>query len=92
MAMDPRFGDEKGRVYSRLGDQQARRRKSACLRLCLCHMSDVLDPALLRPGRFDRRVSVERPDKIGREQVRAFVVLFSLVLLCHEEQVGLCYS
>jgi len=31
--------------------------------------SDVLDPALLRPGRFDRRVSVERPDKIGREQI-----------------------
>jgi cell division protease FtsH len=31
---------------------------------------DVLDQALLRPGRFDRRVSVERPDKIGREQVR----------------------
>ncbi|KAI8106054.1 hypothetical protein M9435_000604 [Picochlorum sp. BPE23] len=30
---------------------------------------DVLDPALLRPGRFDRRVPVERPDKIGREQI-----------------------
>lgn len=26
---------------------------------------DVLDPALLRPGRFDRRVAVERPDRIG---------------------------
>lgn len=30
---------------------------------------DVLDPALLRPGRFDRRVPVERPDKIGRQQI-----------------------
>jgi cell division protease FtsH len=30
---------------------------------------DVLDPALLRPGRFDRRVAVERPDKVGREQI-----------------------
>ena len=28
--------------------------------------SDVLDPALLRPGRFDRRVIVERPDLKGR--------------------------
>ena len=27
--------------------------------------ADVLDPALLRPGRFDRRVAVERPDRIG---------------------------
>ncbi|KAL4429196.1 hypothetical protein ABPG77_010175 [Micractinium sp. CCAP 211/92] len=30
---------------------------------------DVLDAALLRPGRFDRRVSVERPDKQGREEI-----------------------
>jgi cell division protease FtsH len=31
--------------------------------------ADVLDPALLRPGRFDRQVSVERPDKRGREAI-----------------------
>jgi cell division protease FtsH len=30
---------------------------------------DVLDPALLRPGRFDRRVIVDRPDIRGREEV-----------------------
>jgi cell division protease FtsH len=30
---------------------------------------DVLDPALLRPGRFDRRVVVDRPDARGREQI-----------------------
>jgi cell division protease FtsH len=30
---------------------------------------DVLDPALLRPGRFDRRVVVGRPDVRGREEV-----------------------
>ena len=30
---------------------------------------DVLDPALLRPGRFDRRVVVDRPDIKGREEV-----------------------
>ena len=30
---------------------------------------DVLDPALLRPGRFDRRVTLERPDIIDREAI-----------------------
>jgi len=30
---------------------------------------DVLDPALLRPGRFDRRVVVDRPDVKGRESI-----------------------
>jgi len=30
---------------------------------------DVLDPALLRPGRFDRRVVVDRPDVNGREDI-----------------------
>ncbi|SDL78943.1 ATP-dependent zinc metalloprotease FtsH [Tessaracoccus oleiagri] len=30
---------------------------------------DVLDPALLRPGRFDRQISVEAPDAAGREHI-----------------------
>jgi cell division protease FtsH len=29
---------------------------------------DVLDPALLRPGRFDRQVTVPNPDILGREK------------------------
>jgi cell division protease FtsH len=32
---------------------------------------DVLDPALLRPGRFDRRVAVQPPDKASREAILA---------------------
>ena len=32
---------------------------------------ELLDPALLRPGRFDRRISVDRPDRNGREQILA---------------------
>ncbi|MGG0179038.1 ATP-dependent zinc metalloprotease FtsH [Gottfriedia acidiceleris] len=31
--------------------------------------ADVLDPALLRPGRFDRQITVDRPDVVGREAV-----------------------
>ncbi|MBI5144175.1 MAG: ATP-dependent metallopeptidase FtsH/Yme1/Tma family protein [Candidatus Omnitrophica bacterium] len=30
---------------------------------------DVLDPALLRPGRFDRQIVIDRPDIIGREAI-----------------------
>jgi cell division protease FtsH len=30
---------------------------------------DILDPALLRPGRFDRRVILDRPDRRGREAI-----------------------
>ena len=30
---------------------------------------DILDPALLRPGRFDRRVILDRPDMVGREAI-----------------------
>ncbi|HEX9766362.1 MAG TPA: ATP-dependent zinc metalloprotease FtsH [Nitriliruptorales bacterium] len=30
---------------------------------------DILDPALLRPGRFDRQIVVDRPDLIGREAI-----------------------
>jgi cell division protease FtsH len=30
---------------------------------------DILDPALLRPGRFDRQIVVDRPDRVGRQKI-----------------------
>lgn len=37
--------------------------------LAATNRPEILDPALLRAGRFDRQVLVDRPDKVGREQI-----------------------
>jgi cell division protease FtsH len=42
---------------------------SGLIILAATNRPDVLDPALLRPGRFDRQVLVDRPDMIGREAI-----------------------
>ncbi|XP_051143522.1 ATP-dependent zinc metalloprotease FTSH 9, chloroplastic-like [Andrographis paniculata] len=42
---------------------------SAVIVLGATNRADVLDPALRRPGRFDRVVMVETPDRIGRESI-----------------------
>ncbi len=39
--------------------------------LAATNRPDILDPALLRPGRFDRRVVIDRPDRRGREAILA---------------------
>src|SRR6185437_2585403 len=39
--------------------------------LAATNRPEILDPALLRAGRFDRQVLVDRPDRIGREQILA---------------------
>ena len=42
---------------------------SSVILIAATNRPDILDPALLRPGRFDRRVTVDRPDVRGREQI-----------------------
>jgi cell division protease FtsH len=42
---------------------------SGLIILAATNRPDVLDPALLRPGRFDRQVLVDRPDLTGREAI-----------------------
>ncbi len=44
---------------------------SGIVLLAATNRPEILDPALLRAGRFDRQVLVDRPDKIGREQILA---------------------
>ncbi|KAK8494049.1 hypothetical protein V6N13_076436 [Hibiscus sabdariffa] len=43
---------------------------------------DILDKALLRPGRFDRQISIDKPDIKGREQI--FLVYLRKIKLDHE--------
>jgi cell division protease FtsH len=43
--------------------------KTNVILIAATNRPDVLDPALLRPGRFDRQIGVEAPDMIGRDQI-----------------------
>ena len=43
--------------------------KTNVILIAATNRPDVLDPALLRPGRFDRQITVEAPDLVGREQI-----------------------
>src|SRR5205823_5490675 len=42
--------------------------RTALIVVAATNRPEILDPALMRPGRFDRQVLVDRPDKRGREQ------------------------
>ena len=48
---------------------------------------EILDPALLRPGRFDRQILVDRPDKKGREDI--LKVHLKNIAIAKELDVGL---
>ncbi len=42
---------------------------SGVILIAATNRPDILDPALLRPGRFDRQIAVDRPDLAGRRQI-----------------------
>jgi cell division protease FtsH len=43
--------------------------KTNVILIAATNRPDILDPALLRPGRFDRQIAVDAPDKIGRTKI-----------------------
>ncbi len=43
--------------------------KGGVILIAATNRPDILDPALLRPGRFDRQIAVDRPDMLGRRQI-----------------------
>jgi cell division protease FtsH len=43
--------------------------KDNIIMIAATNRPDILDPALLRPGRFDRQIVVDRPDRVGRRKI-----------------------
>ena len=69
---DSRYGgnDEREQTLNQLlAEMDGFDSHTACLVLGATNRPEVLDPALLRPGRFDRRVIVDRPDLKGRVDI-----------------------
>ena len=64
--------DEKEQTLNQLlAEMDGFDRSAAIVVLAATNRPEILDPALLRAGRFDRQVLVDRPDKIGRVQILA---------------------
>ena len=69
---DSRMGgnDEREQTLNELlAEMDGFESNQACIILAATNRPEVLDQALLRPGRFDRRIIVERPDLKGREDI-----------------------
>jgi len=73
-ARSPQFGsgghDEKEQTLNQLlSELDGFDTKAGVILLAATNRPEMLDPALLRAGRFDRQVLVDRPDKKGREEI-----------------------
>jgi len=56
-------------IFKQAKEKDGFARNTGVIVVAATNRSDILDNALLRPGRFDRRVSVDLPDVKGREQI-----------------------
>ena len=71
LEMDPPNVDTswRARVMRRLGLRRGRAVQPVVLTIGATNISEVLDQALLRPGRFDRKITIDPPDFDGRKDV-----------------------
>ena len=60
------------RMLRTLGLRRGRARTDPVLTIGATNLPEVLDPALLRPGRFDHKITVDAPDMDGRKDVLEF--------------------
>ncbi|MBQ6824768.1 MAG: AAA family ATPase, partial [Clostridia bacterium] len=66
---DTRFGTNDQTLNQLLGELDGFDSSKGVVILAATNRADILDPALLRPGRFDRQVYVGYPDQNGREAI-----------------------
>lgn len=64
-------GGERGGVTTLVGQLEAVRHRRDVLVVATTNDVSMIDPALLRPGRFDRRMSIDLPDRAGRQAILA---------------------
>jgi len=69
--MDPPPVDHgwKAKLLRKLGLRKGRSEQPAVLTVAATNIASVLDPALLRPGRFDWKITVDKPDLDGRREI-----------------------
>ena len=71
----------RSRLLRRLGLRTGRAKEYPVLTIAATNLAEVLDPALLRPGHFDRKIVIEPPDADGRREI----VEYYLCKVRHEE-------
>ena len=81
--MDPPPTDQgwREKLLRRFGLRRTRAKMPPVLTMAATNMAEVLDKALLRPGRFDRKIVVDPPDFDGRKEV----IQYYLDKVAHED-------
>jgi cell division protease FtsH len=71
--MDPLPKDSwKVRLLRKFGLRRGKADMKPVLTMAATNIAEVLDPALLRPGRFDRKITVDLPDADGRREIMEY--------------------
>jgi cell division protease FtsH len=87
MQMDPPPTDQsrKARLMRWLGITRSKAEMPPVLTIAATNLVEVLDPALLRPGRFDRKIRVDKPDATGRREI----LIYYLGKVKHDPNIDL---
>jgi len=83
LQMDPPPHEQSrwGRILRALGLRKSKAEMPPILTIGATNLGEVLDPALLRPGRFDRKIAVDLPSAEGRREILEYY----LAKVKHEE-------